>query len=81
MKTKDIGVLIVVAIVSAVASIIISGKIFTTPEDRKEKVETVEAISTEFNRPSSVYFNSQSINPVRDFEIQFEQSNPFSGTQ
>lgn len=80
MKTKDLGVLAVVAIVSIVLSIILSGIFFSTPEDRAQTVEIVDPISTTFDRPDSTYFGSNAINPAKSIDIGVDpNSNPFEG--
>ncbi len=80
MKKKDIGVIAAVAVFSGVISILLSGVLFATPEDRRQKVEVVEPISTTFNRPDSRYFNSQSVNPSQNIQIGTDpNSNPFTG--
>ena len=78
MKRKDIGIILLVAILSSFISIILSGAIISTPEDRRQKVEVVEALSTEFQRPDSTYFNSRSVNPAKRIQIgQDPDSKPF----
>jgi len=80
MKRKDLGTLAVVAIVSAFLSIILSGVLLSPPEDRQQKVEVVEPISTTFERPDSAYFNSKSVNPAQNIQVgQDPNSNPFEG--
>jgi len=80
MKRKDVGVLIVVAVVSAFLSIIISGLLLSTPEDRHQSVETVEVISTNFDRPDSTYYNDKSVNPAQVIQVgQDPNSKPFEG--
>jgi len=69
MKQKDIALIAVVAIVSAVLSIFISNALFGGPKNRQEKVEIVDAISTDFQKPSNKYFNSNAINPTRLIKI------------
>jgi hypothetical protein len=80
MKAKDFGVIALVAIISGVVSILLSGVLFATPEDRKQKVEVVEPISTTFERPDSRYFNNKSVNPSQNIDIGNDpNSNPFIG--
>lgn len=78
MKGKDISLIVVIGIVSAVLAVILSS--FLIPDsDKNQSVETVEPIQAEFERPPRQYFNSDSINPTREIEIgQDEASNPFS---
>ncbi len=77
---KDIFTILVVAIFSAVFSIIISGLFISTAEDRKQSVEVVEPISTSFQRPTDVYFNPKAVNPAQNIQIGTDpNSNPFEG--
>ena len=82
MKQKDIALIIVVAFVSAIMSVVISGKIFAPPKNRHQNVETVQAISTDFPKPDSKYFNSQSIDPTQLIQIGNNANTaPFNGSQ
>lgn len=80
MKQKDIALIIVIVAVSGIFSFIVGRMLFSSPKDRQEKVEVVEAITTTFPSPDSKYFNANSINPTRIIQIS-ENSNdtPFSG--
>ncbi len=81
MKQKDIALIIVIAAVSAIISFIVSGKIFVTPENRSQKVEVVDKISTEFGQPSNKYFNDQSIDPVQPIQVgESNNQSPFNGS-
>lgn len=78
MKKKDFGVIGAVAFASAIISFVLSGYFFSPPEDRKQNVEVVEQISTEFKRPDAIYYNQNSINPAQNIQIGTDQnSNPF----
>jgi hypothetical protein len=77
MKSKDIGLIVVIALISAVLSIVVSNFIIPS-SDREQTVETVGPINSEFQRPPEAYFNSESINPTQEIEIgQDENNNPF----
>lgn len=79
MKQKDIAVLVAVAIVSAIASLLISKQFFTTAQDRSQKVETIDKITAEFNYPDKKYFNGQSVNPAQLVQLgQDNNQDPFS---
>jgi hypothetical protein len=79
MKSKDIGLISFVAIISAILSIILSNLIVPS-SDKNQTVETVEVIKADFQRPPAQYFNSESVNPTQEIRIgQDEGSNPFSG--
>jgi hypothetical protein len=78
MKKKDLSTIGAVAVASAIISFILSGMLFSTPDNRKQNVEIVEPISTKFERPDAMYFNESSINPAQNIQIGTDQnSNPF----
>ncbi len=78
MKLKDFQVVFLVAVVSLVASVLLSGVLFSTDEDRSQKVETAEPITTDFDAPDDAYFNSASFNPAKEVPVgQDPNSNPF----
>jgi hypothetical protein len=81
MKQKDIALIIVIAVVSAVASFFISGKLFVTPTNRQQQVPLVDVIKPEFQKPSDKYFNDTSIDPTQLVQIGDNNNpNPFNGT-
>ncbi|HEX8226625.1 MAG TPA: hypothetical protein VF572_02030 [Candidatus Saccharimonadales bacterium] len=81
MKQKDIALIIVAIIVSGILSLVLGRVLFAAPKDRQQKVEVVDAISTDFAQPDNRYFNVQSINPTQLIQIG-ENTNtaPFNGT-
>ncbi len=81
MKKKDLLLIGVVVIIAAIISFVVSGSFITTPEDRKQKVEIVDAISTEFTRPPAKYFNSKSVNPTQTIQIGQDPNNKPFGTE
>ncbi|HSX05765.1 MAG TPA: hypothetical protein VLF69_04820 [Candidatus Saccharimonadales bacterium] len=81
MKQKDIALIVVIALISAVVSFIISGKLFVTPSNRAQKAEVVDVIDPTFKTPSSKYFNSSSIDPTQSSVIGGDNNqNPFNGS-
>ncbi len=79
MRKKDLGVIAVVVIVSAVISYFISSSFISSAEDRKQSVEIVEPIVSEFVEPDKRYFNQTSVNPTQTIVISPETNpNPFS---
>lgn len=81
MKQKDISLIVVVAILSAIISFILSGRIFVTPANRQQAVEVVDKISTEFKLPDSRYFNAASVDPTIDSQIGTNTNQtPFNST-
>ena len=77
MKSKDYTVIIVIAIVSAVVSILLSSTVIPTG-DKNVQVEVVEPITDVFERPPTRYFNANAVNPTQEIRIQQDDnSNPF----
>jgi hypothetical protein len=77
MKQKDIALIAIVVFMSAVFSYVISNKIITAPSSNQQ-VQVVAPISSNFNAPSSTYFNSQSIDPTQLIQIgNNSNNNPF----
>ncbi len=80
MKQKDLALIIVVAFFSAIVSLVVSRLIFATPADRQQKVDVVQAISSNFPQPDPRYFNSNSVDPTQLIQIgNTTNSNPFNG--
>ena len=80
MKQKDIALILVIAVVSGVISFLVSGKIFVTPQNRSQKVEVVDKLSTDFQPPSNKYFNDQSVDPSQTVEVgENNNQSPFDG--
>ena len=80
MKQKDIALIIIIAAISGVVSLFVSKALFAAPANRAQKVEVVDAITTEFNKPDSKYFNSSSINPTQTVPVgESNNANPFNG--
>jgi hypothetical protein len=80
MKQNDIALIIVIAFISAVISFFVSNKIFVTPANREQKVQVVDKINSQFQIPSSKYFNSNSIDPTQSSQIGTgNNQNPFNG--
>jgi hypothetical protein len=79
MKQKDIALIIVIVAFSAVISFFISTKIFVTPSNRQQKVQVVDVIDSNFQKPSEKYFNKDSIDPVQLVQIgDNNNQNPFN---
>ncbi len=69
MKQKDFILIIVVVFISGFVSLFVTKLVIAPPKNRQQKVEVVEAISTEFNKPSDKYFNSNSVDPTKLIQI------------
>lgn len=81
MKQKDIALIIVIAFFSAVASFVVSNKLFVTPNNRSQQVEVVDPIESSFQTPDKKYFNSSSIDPTQSSAIgNGSNDNPFNGS-
>ncbi len=81
MKQKDIALIILISAVSAVISFTVSHLLFSTPQNRQQKVAVIDKITTQFTTPNSQFFNSQSIDPTQLIEVQSSNnSNPFNGS-
>lgn len=81
MKQKDVSLIIVVIFISAVISFFVSTRIFVTPANRQQQVPVVDSIDSTFTKPSSKYFNDQSIDPTQQVQISNNANqNPFSAS-
>lgn len=81
MKQKDIAILIVVAVVGAIFSFVLSSQVFSTQKTAQE-VEKIDKIDASFKTPSDRYFNSNSFNPAQRIEIGKDTNqDPFAGGQ
>ena len=81
MKQKDLSIIIAVAVLSAIVSFLLSNKLFVTPENRQQKVEVVDAIVSEFDQPSTKYFNETSINPTQISQLDSTNQTPFNASK
>jgi hypothetical protein len=79
MKQKDITLIVVVVAISAIVSLVLSNLLISSPKNRKEKVEVVQKITSDFPTPDKKYFNAQSIDPTKLIQIGDNQNTqPFS---
>ncbi len=79
MKQKDWILIIVIAFVSGVLSLLLSGVLFSSDEVRSQKVEVVPVISAELEETDDRYFNDKALNPARDIEIGSDpNADPFN---
>lgn len=79
MKQKDIAVIIVVAFLAGVISFFVANKIFVTPENRQQKVQVIDKLTSDFQKPDNRFFNQESINPSRNTTLQDTNQTPFTG--
>ncbi|MEI8187459.1 MAG: hypothetical protein WCG30_00750 [Candidatus Saccharibacteria bacterium] len=70
MKAKDITTIIIIGIVSAVLSGVISSKVFVTPSSRQQVVEVIPTVQSSFNQTDvQKYLSPKSIDPTVKIEI------------
>lgn len=80
MKQKDLPLIFVVVIFSAVVSLVLSNILISSPKNRKTKVEVVNPITSDFKEPDQRYFNAQSIDPTQVIQIgDNNNQQPFTG--
>ncbi len=80
MKQKDIFTIGFIIILSAIISLFVSNLLFASPKNRKQKVEVVEKISSEFSTPDKKFFNKDAINPTQTIQIgDNSNTKPFNG--
>lgn len=81
MKRKDIILIVGIVLITAVITFIVANKFFPSAKNRKQQVEVVEAISSDFNKPSTKYFNSGSIDPTQQITIgENNNQKPFNNS-
>jgi hypothetical protein len=75
MKRKDLTLIAVIAVVAGIFSLIISNLLISSPKNRQQKVEVVDAITQQFNEPDKRYFNGTAGNPTALIRIN-DNANP-----
>jgi len=81
MKQKDIALIAIIVIISGIFSFIISNYVFVKPTDRSTQVEVVPAITSEFAKPDTRFYNSEAFDPTRVIVIgQNSNVDPFVST-
>lgn len=81
MKQKDIALIVIIVIISAVVSLLLSNRIFVSPKNRQQQVEVVQRISSDFPKPDDRFFNNQAFDPTKQITIgQNTNPQPFSST-
>lgn len=74
---KEIYLIIVFVAITSLVSYLGAGFIFKT-RVLSSKVETVEAINSEFPSPDKTYFNDQALNPTQLIKIGETNPRPFN---
>lgn len=83
MKQKDIALFLVIGIISAVFSIIVSRLLITPAKSKSQKAEVVQPISASFAIPTAddKYLNKDAVNPTKLIQIGDENNaTPFNGS-
>jgi len=82
MKQKDIVIIVAVVVVVGIFSFVLSNFLFGGQKAYKLTSPTISPISSNFNLPSSAYFNSNSLDPTQDITIGGStNSTPFQAQQ
>ena len=69
MKQKDIAVIVAVAGLSTIIALIMANSLIANPKNRHAEVLVLDSISSDFPKPDSKYFNTNSIDPTKTVEI------------
>lgn len=81
MKQKDLALIAIIVVFSAVFSYVISNAIFASPNNRQQEVEVVQAITSDFPQPDTHYFNDKAFDPTKIITIgKNANPDPFSKT-
>ena len=81
MKQKDVVVVLIIAVISAIASFVLSNTLFASPQHRQQQVEVVSAISPNFSTPDPKYFNASAVDLTQLVQIgDSTNSNLFNGS-
>jgi hypothetical protein len=79
MKRKDLALILVIVFISAIVSLLVSNRIFTSPTNRQQKVEVVRPITSAFPAPDGHYFNAGANDPTKLITIgQNSNTDPFN---
>jgi len=81
MKQKDVTLVVMIAVISAILSFVISHALFGGTQKRQQMAQVVPVISTTFDTPDSKYFNTNSIDPTQLIQIGgTNNGNVFNGS-
>lgn len=75
MKQKDWTLIALIAVIAGVFAYLLSNMLISSPKNRQQKVEVVDAITEQFIQPSQKYFNEQSVDPTSLIRIG-DNANP-----
>ena len=81
MKQKDIALIVLIVVLSAVVSVFISKLIFASPKSRQQQASVVQPIDSSFAKPDKRYFNPTTFDPTQLITIgQNANPDPFSAS-
>jgi hypothetical protein len=81
MKQKDIALIALVVVISAVVSLMLSKVLFGGAQVGQQKAEVVQPITSDFPQPDTHYFNKDAFDPTKPVTIgQDANPDPFSGS-
>lgn len=69
MKQKDVMLIIVLSIFSAVISVIVSNFVIVPKKSFNQKAAVVDPITADFAELNKKYFNKDSIDPTKTIQI------------
>jgi hypothetical protein len=81
MKQKDIALIALVVVISAVISLLLSKVLFGSAQIGRQQVEVVQPITSDFPQPDTHYFNKDAFDPTKPITIGNDANpDPFSGS-
>lgn len=81
MKQKDIALVMMVVVFSAIVSFIVSN-VLLGGTSHVSQVETVQAINSDFDLPGDEFFNQDALNPTKLIQIgDTNNPDPFAERQ
>jgi hypothetical protein len=69
MKQKDIALVVVIGLIGAIISLLVSNMLFSAPSKRQTSIEVVQTFTADFPTPDKRYFNSDAVNPTKIISI------------
>ena len=75
MKQKDMILIAAVVILTGLLTVFVAKFFITTPKNRKQQVEVVDPITSDFQKPDTKYFNTGSLDPTQPITIG-DNNNP-----
>lgn len=69
MRKNDIAMIILIASISAMFAYFVGRAVIGDPQSKSVTVKTIDAISTEVEKPDQTVFNKNAINPTVEINI------------